>query len=91
GNLGGQTGLAVRPEWASQSAILDGFRQVLSPRFVLRPEEFQAWAEGIGGKAGPVRAADVLPAWLADPDVEKAARQAYARDYLQLGFGPYAA
>jgi LPS sulfotransferase NodH len=92
GNLGGQTGIPVRPEWASQCAILDGFRQAVPPRFILRTEEFADWAKNIAEQAEPLPGeCQRLPEWLAEPAVDKAARHAYARDFLHLGFGPYAA
>lgn len=95
-SLNGQTNLRVDPSWASQSAILAGFGQFATPDMVLREATLQ---QGLGHLCaelgldcpplpGP---ADPAPEWLADPELERLARQAYGRDYVAFGFGDFAA
>lgn len=98
-NLSGQTGFRVDPHWASQTAVLQGFAQFQGPDHVLREDSL---AEGLACLAAEVAVncpplapvtADGLAA-LYDPELEAAARDAYARDYMGFGFGdwqPYAA
>jgi hypothetical protein len=95
--LGGQTGLRVDASWASQSGVLQGFGEVQAPDLVLREDRL---AEGLAFLAAEVGVApqQVVPmadtgphplAALYDAEVEAAAREAYARDYLGFGFGPW--
>lgn len=96
-NLGGQTGLRVDPNWASQTALLQGFAGFLQPDMVLRRGRL---AEGLGFLAGEIglkapafqEAADPDQARLAsiyDEDIEVAAREAYLRDYIGFGFADW--
>lgn len=93
-NLSGQTGMRVDAHWATQAAILQGFAQFQSPDLVLREDRL---AEGLAflaaevGKPAPEGAAprpvfdDVLVS-IYDADLEDAARDTYARDYIAFGF-----
>jgi LPS sulfotransferase NodH len=93
-NLSGQTGMRVDAHWATQAAILQGFAQFQSPDLVLREDRL---AEGLAflaaevGKPAPESAAprpvfdDVLVS-IYDADLEDAARDTYARDYIAFGF-----
>jgi LPS sulfotransferase NodH len=94
-SLAGQTGLRVPRHWASQSAILQGFAQLQSPDAVLREaglaEGLARLAAEIGASAPPFKP-DAAPAGLAavyDARIEKAARDAWPRDYLLFGFAPW--
>ncbi|MEF3046027.1 sulfotransferase family 2 domain-containing protein [Pseudotabrizicola sp. L79] len=92
-NVAGQTGVRVDPHWASQSAVLQGFGQFQTPDVILREERL---AEGlaylaaeIGIEASPPLPAaepDALLAAVYDDEIEAAARDAYARDYMAFGF-----
>ena len=98
-NLSGQTSARVDAHWASQAAVLQGFSTFQGPDLVLREERL---AEGlaflaaeVGQTAPPVpKAKDhgFLPlARIYDAEVESAARDAYARDYVAFGFGDWRA
>ncbi|WP_306678793.1 nodulation protein NodH [Pseudogemmobacter lacusdianii] len=96
-SVAGQMGQRVSPHWASQSAVLQGFAGFQTPDLVLREDQlaeglaFAAAEAGLTALAPPAadRAAhDALAAiWL--PDLEEAAREAYPRDYMGFGFGPW--
>ena len=93
-NLGGQTGFRVDAQWASQTAILQGFAQFQAPDHVLREDRL---AEGLAFLTADVAAACPPIAQANDPqlgaiydaDVEAAVRDAYARDYIGFGFGDW--
>ena len=97
GNLAGQTGVRVAPAWASQSAVLQGYAQFSGPDAVLREErlaEGLAWLAAEIGLEAPELAPAAEPAPFAlsdvyDDEIEAAAREAYQRDYLALGYGPW--
>ena len=96
-NLSGQTGLKVMPQFASQTAILQGFAQLYQADIILREDRL---ASGLAYLAAEVGLA--LPAYTAQtkamavsldaiygPDLESAARDAYDRDYAGFGFGDW--
>ena len=93
-NLSGQTGARVDAHWASQAAVLQGFATFQGPDVVLREDRL---AEGLAFLVAEVgQNAHPLPATLVhgftplsviyDAEVEAAARDAYARDYVAFGF-----
>ncbi|MDP4031571.1 MAG: sulfotransferase family 2 domain-containing protein [Pseudorhodobacter sp.] len=96
-NLAGQTGLRVDAHWATQTAALQGFAQFQGPDVVLREDrlaEGLAWlAAELGLKAPPLFAeAENTPHPLAtiyDAEIEAAVHDAYQRDYMGFGFGPW--
>lgn len=96
-SLAGQSGARVDASWASQSAVLHGFAQFQTPDLVLRENKLRdglAFLAAELGVAAPPYAevADEVPHPLAaiyDGEIEEAAREAYARDYLAFGFGPW--
>jgi hypothetical protein len=96
-NLSGQTGVRVDAHFATQTAVLQGFAQFQGPDLILREDRL---AEGLaflaaetGADAPPVPAmAEDAPHSLAsiwDSVIEEAAREAYQRDYVGYGFGPW--
>ncbi|MFZ1661515.1 MAG: nodulation protein NodH [Paracoccaceae bacterium] len=92
-NLNGQTPLKVDGAWASQSACIAGFADFAPPERIIReqqlPDELAAMAQSLGVPS-PVQtvAEDGLSA-IHDPDMDRIARQTYARDYLLYGFGDW--
>ncbi|MFC3088753.1 sulfotransferase domain-containing protein [Tabrizicola soli] len=89
----GQTGNRVDPNWASQSAILQGFAGFHPLDLVIRedclPRSLAFLAAEIGVTAPPPPAADPAAQALAtiwDESLETAAEAAYARDYTGFGF-----
>jgi hypothetical protein len=93
----GQTGQRVDPNWASQTAILQGVAGFHPPDMVIRedrlPQALAFLADEVGVKppAAPSLdpAADALAAiW--DTALEDAAEAAYPRDYLGFGFSSWA-
>ncbi|MDP2739675.1 MAG: nodulation protein NodH [Pseudorhodobacter sp.] len=98
-NLAGQTALRVDPHWASQTALLQGFAQFQGPDVVLREERLAQGLAFLAAELGvaapsPESVADDAPHPLAsiyDAEIEAAARDAYQRDYMGFGFGPWRA
>lgn len=98
-NLSGQTGVRIDPSWASQLTLLQGVSQFLIPDIILRDDDLHndlAFLAAQVGAAGDTALADTrhsqhdLLAAIYTADIEKAARDAYARDYLSFGFGNWA-
>jgi hypothetical protein len=94
-NLSGQTNIRCDPAWASQTVLLQGMAEFALPDAILReddlPRDLPHLVEQIGRDDCPPYAAVPHPqqGWLAaiyDADIETAARDAYARDYLIFGF-----
>ena len=93
-NLAGQTGFRTDAGWASQSAILQGFAQFQTPDAILREDTL---ADGLSWLCREVDAPDhpftapqddvdaALHA-IRDDEIDEAARDAYARDYMAFGF-----
>lgn len=97
-NLSGQTAIRVDASWASQSAVLQGFAQMAPPDAILREDRLAEGLEwlcsdlGVSMHALPPLTTDALPpAALLDAEVQAAAQDAYARDYIAFGFRDYAA
>ena len=94
----GRTELRTTAQMASQLATVTGFAQVQGPDVLLREDRLEEGLEFLCGEAGvemkPVpTSAEVRPfdlAALYGPDLEKAAREAYGRDYTAYGFGNWA-
>lgn len=95
GNLGGQTGLRVDASWASQTRVLEGFAEVVLPDMILRAEQLDAELPMLAAQVGarvPDAPADAAPEApipldaIYDAEIEAAARDAYQRDYLALGY-----
>lgn len=93
-SLNGQTSLRTDARWASQSAILQGFQSFAPPDLIAREDQLQAdlnWLCTTLDLLNPPlpEATDGLAQRLSaiyDAQMEKLARQAYARDYLNFGF-----
>jgi hypothetical protein len=91
-NLSGQTAVRVDAHIASQSSVLQGFAQHQGPDLVLREERlaeglaFAASETGVVAPDLPDAARQVFPL---DAEIEEAARDAYMRDYVAFGFGPW--
>lgn len=88
-NLNAQTRLPTQPGWASQSEVVAGFARFSTPDALLREdrlaEEMTALATAAGVRAQPPQP-EAIPAFLNDPALRKAAKAAYQRDYVMLGF-----
>lgn len=90
----GQTGQRVDPNWASQTAILQGFAGFQPPDLVIREDRQAEGLAYLSGELGlaqrpapePDVAADALAA-IHDDSLEEAAEAAYGRDYMGFGFG----
>lgn len=94
-NLNGQTTLPTQPGWASQTEVLAGFARFSSPDVILREDSLAndiGWlASTIGLDAAAISTprAESFPDFLDDPEILKAAKAAYLRDYVTFGFnGP---
>ncbi|WBU53140.1 hypothetical protein [Paracoccus sp. SCSIO 75233] len=90
-NLNGQTSLPVLPIWATQTEVLAGFSHFMTPDLVLREETLARDLSWLAEAARltdcpPLPAPEAMPAFLNDNTLQKAARAAYLRDYIQFGF-----
>ncbi len=93
-NLTGQTGLRVITQFASQTAVLQGFAALYPADFVLREDDLERGLSqivaGFGLSMHPVprEMQNGYPALAAiyDTELEQAARSAYDRDYIGFGF-----
>lgn len=90
--LAGQSGLRVDPCWASQTAVLQGHATLRPPDLLLHEdrlaEGLARLAQDMGLPAPPFRPVPETPL-ACDDDIERAVREAYARDYVEFGFGPW--
>lgn len=95
-NLQGQTPVQQHSLWASQSLLIEGMAQFMSPDLIARSETLAADLDcvvrlaGLPAQPGPLTdvAADerVGLSRFCDRQVEAAAYAAYARDYQLLGY-----
>ncbi|WP_439153743.1 sulfotransferase family 2 domain-containing protein [Yoonia sp.] len=98
-NLSGQTNVRLDPSWASQFALLHGVAQFASPDLILREDWLQRDLAMLAAQAGVDHIPDApetrhekddMLVAIYDTEIEAAARNAYARDYLFFGFGNWA-
>lgn len=99
GNLAGQSSVRIDPLWASQTAVLQGFAQFGLPDMILREEDLPDALPQLAARFN--RPAPNLPkpaptspyelAQIYDAELEEAAQDAYQRDYMGFGFGPWSA
>lgn len=90
-NLAGQTRLPVHPAWASQTETLAGMARFGTPDALLREDRLERDLHWLAEAAGiadppPLPAAEPAPGFLSAPEVRRAVRAAYQRDYVALGF-----
>jgi hypothetical protein len=89
-NLNGQTGVAVHPSWASQSALLAGVASAVVPDIVLRYDRLASgldWlAAEVGRSAPPVATKEEAGPWDNDAEVAEAVARAHRRDFTAFGF-----
>ena len=98
-NLNAQTSLRIDPAWASQVALIQGMNEFAPVDVILREDELRAGLSNlltdvsssseteIVGETDPYL--ERLKA-IYSPKIEKAARNAYARDYFTFGFADWA-
>ncbi len=97
-NLEGQTSIRVDAAWGTQSAIIQGFGQVLLPDHILREDDLETGLTMLAKDAG-LSASGTLPktvpdapftlADIYDDDIEEAVRRPYQRDFMQFGYRPW--
>lgn len=93
-NLWGQTSIRVDVTWASQLAVLQGVTQFMVPDFVCREatlaDDLKVLARAVGQPSPALadipHAHEKKLAMIYDATIEKAAREAYSRDYAVFGF-----
>lgn len=96
-NLSGQSALRTAPAWATQTAILQGAAQFALPDLILRETGMETGLARLAGDLGldapalpPAPEEAPFPlAEIVDDAIEDAAQDAYARDYMGFGFGPW--
>ena len=94
-NINGQTAIRVDASWATQAAVVQGFASFIPPDVVIREDDLEAelafLAKSVGVDDAPAIAAidpyAELLTRIYDADIEKAAQDAYQRDYMTFGFG----
>lgn len=95
-NLENLTGLRAEPAWRSQSAIIEGISRVMPLGHIVHEQHLLQSLGLIEAIAGlptlPVpergtRKRRFSLGRIYDTDIEAATREAYARDYLNFGFG----
>lgn len=94
-NLAGQTSTRVDPIWASQLVLLQGMAEFGFPDHILRErnlaEDLDMLAKKVGHDEAP-EIPQITDPWhnrllcIYDRELETAARDAYARDYISFGF-----
>ncbi|MFU1478443.1 nodulation protein NodH [Roseovarius sp. C7] len=97
-NLRGQTSFRVDPNWATQTAVIQGFGNFRLPDLILREDELDralpALADRLGYDAPAFSEAEPeTPFALAeiyDQVIEKSVADIYQKDYVEFGFGPWA-
>ncbi len=97
-NVSGQTAVRADPAWGTQASILQGMGDFALPDFVLREDELEAYLPalamqvGVQAEVSPPEPPEETPYSLAeiyDEEVEARVAEAYQRDYLIFGFGPW--
>lgn len=99
-NVNGQTGIRVDAHWGTQSQSLSGFGDFNAPDLVLREDEMQdmlpTLAKRYGHEAPPIPTtpsetakAPYSLADIYDDEIEALVAEAYQRDYMMFGFGPW--
>lgn len=98
-NLAGQTSMRIDTAWATQSAILQGMANVTIPHRLIREETMQTALADLAREVGVIDPPQITGAVyhhrialdaIYDHRIEKAAYDAYRRDYLNLGFSSWA-
>jgi LPS sulfotransferase NodH len=95
----GRTELRTPPQFATQSATIQGFGALQTPDIIIREDRLAAGLAWLGAEVGrdlpplppaPAEAPTAFPlAAIYGPDLEAAARAAYGRDYTAYGFGDW--
>lgn len=88
-NLSGQTAVRVDAHIATQTLVIQGFAQIQPPDAVLREDRLVqglAWLAAEAGVPCPPLPDDPPPAVPRSPEIDAAAREAYARDFQGFGF-----
>jgi len=89
--LSGQTGHRIAPDWASQTAIIEGATRLRIPDMVIRKSELEAGLAILKPEVAlNVPPADPRLSVVYDAGIEKLCRAAYRRDYAFLGFDDWA-
>lgn len=94
-NLNGRTEIRVMPHFATQGAVLQGFATIQAPDHLLREDRLAEGLAFVAAEAG-VECKPLAPApdkvavplaLIHGEDLERAAEEAYWRDYAAFGFG----
>ena len=97
-NLNAQTSLRVDPAWASQAILVQGMSEFAPIDAILREDQLDNELPRLAMQAGASVVCEFSEvtdpyaerlAAIYSPRIEKAARNAYARDYLGFGFSDW--
>ena len=95
GNLSGQTAVRIDAKWCTQAQSLEGFGEFTLPDRVIREQDLEKELPQLLtqiGYTGSVELSAIDPdvpfalADIYDSEIEKAAHNAYQRDYMMFGF-----
>lgn len=95
-NLAEQTPMRTDPGFSTQSAVIQGFSQVVAPDLIIREPTLELGLAYLAAEQGvdapklaePVRGTPDL-AEIHDDELESLCKDVYGRDYLAFGFKPW--
>ena len=95
GNLSGQTAIRIDATWCTQAQSLEGFGEFALPDRVIREDDLATELPQMLAQIGHENSVELGPtdpdepfalADIYDEEIEKAAQNAYQRDYMMFGF-----
>ena len=98
GNLAGQTAIRIDSAWCSQAQAVAGFGEFCLPDRLIREEELETELRALAASQGhadsPALPEGTAPGPFAvddiyDTEIEALAVEAYQKDYMTFGFGPW--
>lgn len=98
-NLSGQTAVRLDRHWATQAQCIQGMAEFTLPDMIVREDEMASYLPALAMQVGHTAPPDPEPvpnsapfslAEIYDDQIERLARDAYARDYVMFGFGDWA-
>ncbi|MEM1236572.1 MAG: sulfotransferase family 2 domain-containing protein [Pseudomonadota bacterium] len=95
-NLSGQTAVRVDGAWATQVSVIQGFAEFAIPDIIIREDTLEEDLSRLCDRVGvemvslPAEREGPIPlAAIYDEEIEAAVKDAYQRDYVSFGFGPW--
>lgn len=96
-NLGGQTAIRVDGSWASQTEVVAGFSEFLTPDMIIREHALETELGFLALQTGALpdfgdTTSETFPVSLSefyDDEIEALVKDAYQKDYLNFGYAPF--